>query len=274
MYLPRDLISHLYIHLRKTTTAQSPPVLILVSLEPDALCACHILTALLRRDYIQHHIQPVSGYGDLEQAGLAQIHPMRVQNGGSGGIVICLGVGGMVDLAEVLRLEATTEEEDPFGGVEIWIVDARRPWHLNNVFGGQPPATTVRDVNGDYKDLSPEVAFGRLNKSYTPGKGGIIIYDDGDIEEELDGERHAYFELEAMPEIEDGGEDLGEADTESEGETDHQKPRYSKKRKSHSDEEDNEEGDEVDEDHRERRKRRRSSVSQIDASLLRHSIDD
>ena len=263
MYLPRDLISQLYTHLRKTTTTQSPPVLILVSLEPDALCACHILTALLRRDYIQHHIHPVSGYGDLEQAGLAQIHPMRVQNGGNGGTVICLGVGGMVDLAEVLRLEAT-EEEDSFGGVEIWVIDARRPWHLNNVFGGRPPDTAVQDG----KDLSPEVTFGRLNKSYTPGKGGIIIYDDGDIEEELDGERHAFFELEAMPEVENDGEDLEETDTEAEGDTDPQKPRSSTKRKSLSDDEDDDEdGAAVDEDHRGKRKRRRSSVSHISAFL-------
>ena len=186
---------------------------------------------------------------------------MRVQNGGSGGTVICLGVGGMVDLAEVLRLEATAEEEDPFGGVEIWIVDARRPWHLNNVFGGRPPDTAVRDVNGDDKDLSPELTLGRLNKSYTPGKGGIIIYDDGDIEEELDGERHAFFELEAMPEVEDDGEDLGETDTESEGETGPQRSRSSKKRKSLPDEGDDEESDGADEDGRGKRKRRRSSVS-------------
>ena len=265
MYLPRDLIAHLYIHLRRTTTAQSPPVLILVSLEPDALCACHILTALLRRDYIQHHIHPVSGYGDLERAGVAQIHPMRLQNGGSGGTVVCLGLGGMVDLAEVLRLEATTEDEDPFGGVGIWIMDARRPWHLNNVFGGRPPDSAVRDINGDDKDPSPEIALGRINQSYQPGKGGIIIYDDGDVEEELDGERHAFFELEAMPEVEDDGEDLGEADTDNEGETNSQKPRLSKKRKSLSDAEDNEDSDQADEDRIRRQKRRRGSVSPIHA---------
>ena len=174
--------------------------------------------------------------------------------------MICLGVGGMVDLAEVLRLEATIEEEDPFGGVEIWIVDARRPWHLNNVFGGRPPEQAVRDINGDDKDLSPEITFGRINQSYRPGKGGIIIYDDGDIEEELDGERHAFFELEAMPEVEDDGEELGDADSDTEEEN---KPQSSRKRKSPSDAEDDEDSDQASEDGRRRQKRRRSSVSLV-----------
>ena len=117
MYLPRSLISHLYTNLVRSHHPLSPPVLILVSLEPDAICACRILTALLKRDYIPHKIQPVSGYADLSKAGQELVRPMKTTEGGSGGVIVCLGVGGLVDLGSLLGLE---EEEDAqsMGGVE------------------------------------------------------------------------------------------------------------------------------------------------------------
>src|ERR1700709_2196755 len=105
MYLPRHLLSHLYNHLVKTTHPLSPPVLILVSLDPDALCACRILTSLFKRDYIPHTIKPISGYADRARAGEDVVRPMRTTDGGSGGVVICLGVGGLVDLEALMGLE-------------------------------------------------------------------------------------------------------------------------------------------------------------------------
>lgn len=258
MYLPRELISHLYLHLVRTHHAQSSPVLILVALEPDALCACRILTALLKRDYIAHNIIPVSGYGDLARAGEAQVRPMRIQNGGSGGTVVCLGVGGLIDVGVMLGLEATEEGEDPTGGVEVWIIDARRPWNLSNVFGGKPPQMALGEINGNIRSKQPEISYGRLHQNYRPGKGGIIVYDDGDIDEELAVEREAYFALEQMPEIEDDGNESDESDTQSESPEPAGVTRPSKKRKSWS--EPDEENDSEDEDGRPRQRRRSNSV--------------
>ncbi|OOF95477.1 hypothetical protein ASPCADRAFT_49256 [Aspergillus carbonarius ITEM 5010] len=206
MYLPRRLISHLYQQLLRSHHPLSPPVLILVALEPDALCACRILTALLKRDYIPHKIQPVAGYGDLARAGEELVKPMRTTNGGSGGIVICLGVGGLVDLSEILCLSNAEEEEEEedMGGVEVWVFDARRPWNLAN---------------------------GCITSGYTSGNGGIVVYDDGDIEEELGKERDAYCELLAMPEVDEEEEDDAD-DSESDREVDHLSSSDSKKRKS------------------------------------------
>ncbi|CAK44141.1 uncharacterized protein An01g13540, partial [Aspergillus niger] len=202
MYLPRQLISHLYQQLLRSHHPLSPPVLILVALEPDALCACRILTALLKRDYIPHKIQPVAGYGDLARAGEELVKPMRTNNGGSGGVVVCLGVGGLVDLSEILCLSTEEEdEEEDMGGVEVWVFDARRPWNLANVFGD----------------------------------GGIVVYDDGDIEEELGKEREAYCELVAMPEVGEEDEDEDEdGDSGSDRDEDHPSSSDSKKRKSWS----------------------------------------
>lgn len=253
MYLPRSLISHLYQHLIKSR----PPVLILVALEPDSLCACRILTALLKRDHIAHQIQPVSGYGDLEKAGVDMVQPMRIQNGGSGGVVACLGVGGLVDMSSVLGLDADQEGVDPSGGVQVWLIDARRPWNLGNVFGGDPVAA----VNG-VRAGRPEVVNGRIEPTYRPGQGGIIVYDDGDVDEELKSEREAYCELYNMQELEDyesesgdSGDDSDENGVASTIEGD----RTSKKRKSWSDREEEDDGSQ-DEARRPRQRQRSHSV--------------
>ena len=105
MYLPRAQISQLYTSLLHTTHPLSPPVLILTALTVDSLCSTRILTSLLKRDYVPHKVQPVSGYFDLQKAGRELVLPLARQRGGEGGLVVCLGVGGLVDLEEVLGLD-------------------------------------------------------------------------------------------------------------------------------------------------------------------------
>ena len=267
MYLPKDLISHLYTQLRQNWHATSPPVLILVALEPDALCACRILAALLKRDYISHNIVPVSGYGELSRIGQEQIQPMRLQNGGAGGTVICLGVGGLVDLGAVLGLETEDEDEDEdaTGGVELWVIDARRPWNLGNVFGGKPPEQALGEVNGNARARLQDVSFGQIQRNYRSGKGGIIVFDDGDIDEHLEKEREAYFKLEQMPLIEDDGEESDHSDTESEGGDPSDGARAGSKRKSSSDAD----ADDSDEENDRPRQRRRSNSVWYRNRLLR-----
>ena len=260
MFLPRELIAHLYNHLARSHHAQSPPVLLLVALEPDALCACRILTALLKRDYISHNIIPVSGYGDLARAGETQVQPMRTQNGGSGGTVICLGVGGLVDLGTVLGLEATEDDEDATGGVEVWVIDARRPWNLGNVFGGKAPEVPLREGTGNSRVRLPDVSRGQIQNSYRPGQGGIIVYDDGDIRDELETEREAYFQLEQLPSIDDDGQESDASESESESENTLVDSQPSKKRKSWSEAE-NETAESGDDNERPRQRRRSNSVS-------------
>ena len=256
MYLPRSLISHLYQHLVRNTHSLSPPVLILVALEPDALCACRIFTALLKRDYIQHKIQPISGYGDLADAGRTLVQPMKIQHGGSGGIVACLGVGGLVDMSSVLGLDSGDPGEDLSGGIEVWLIDARRPWNLGNVFEGDPAAIALREISGDAAARNPHVDNGRIQASYKPGRGGIIVYDDGDIDEELNAEREAYCELTRMQDVEDYGEDSGDSGDESVVLASVEGRRGSKKRKSWSDRDD--ENDDSQDENRRPRQRRRS----------------
>ncbi|KAL4975621.1 CDC45 family [Aspergillus desertorum] len=207
MYLPRHLISHLYLQLLRLHHPLSPPVLILAALEPDALCACRILTALLKRDYIPHKIHPVAGYGDLARAGEELVRPMQTSNGGSGGVVVCLGVGGLVDLAEILGLSGEDNQgvAEDMGGVEVWVFDARRPWNLANVFGGGGEGQQQHEAA---RRKTPGVDKGCITTSYKcgSGKGGVVVYDDGDIEEEMGKERDAYCALLEMPEVDDEDE--------------------------------------------------------------------
>ncbi|KAI9837199.1 MAG: hypothetical protein M1838_004853 [Thelocarpon superellum] len=263
MYLQRSLFSHLYLHLLRTHHPLSPPVLVLVALEPDALCGCRILTALLKRDYIPHKIQPVAGYGDLASLGERLVRPMRTSDGGTGGIVVCLGLGGLVDLSAILGLDRAEEGDDAMGGVEVWVMDARRPWNLGNVFGGRP-ASPITDES-IVRTETPGVQNGRVLKTYQPGRGGIFVFDDGDIDDELAAERDAYCALEQMPDVDDDGRS-DTSDTSSSGSEDEQGPNLSstRKRKSWSDADGDANEDE--DDDRPRRRRRTNSSGSLPVS--------
>ena len=162
-----------------------------------------------------------------------------------------------MDLGEAFGLDSTEEVPDPTGGVEFWILDARRPWNLGNVFGGSPPESALDEMNGNARSRSAGVEFGEIKQNYRPGKGGIVVFDDGDISAELEVEREAYFKLEQMPDIEDNGQesDYSESETESEATG----SPNNKKRKRGSDMEDDENEEETE---RPRQRQRSSSVSQ------------
>lgn len=187
---------------------------------------------------------------------------MMESQGGTGGVVICLGVGGLVDLGGLLGIEGDGEEGGGFEGVEVWVVDARRPWNLGNVFGGAPMAPNPEDSQVAAATRSQlGVEGGRIQRSYRPGKGGIIVFDDGDIEEELGAERESYLALVDMPEIDDNGDESGGSDTESDedGPTGPTDTHSGQKRKSWSDKDEGDESSDEDDDRP--RQRRRSNYS-------------
>lgn len=149
----------------------------------------------------------MSGYADLTRAG-ELVRKMRTTDGGAGGVVVCLGVGGLVDLEGLMGLEVDEDGQGGMGGVDVWVFDARRPWNLSNVFGVQSRGDSEIGVVG--------VEQGRISNRFEGGRGGIVVFDDGDIEEELAAEREAYCSLADMPELgEDDGESVGGNDSES-----------------------------------------------------------
>lgn len=192
---------------------------------------------------------------------------MMETRGGSGGLVVCLGVGGMVDMGTILGLEAEGDESS-FNGVEVWVIDAHRPWNLSNVFGGYP-LELASEARASYQARAPDgIVSGRIGRSYKPGKGGIVVFDDGDIEEGLDVEREAYLALLDMPDIEDDGEPYGDSDSEDEEGVEEEPPRSGQKRKSWSDQDEESSGEEED---RPRQRRRSNSSTPIPDSPRRPS---
>lgn len=181
--------------------------------------------------------------------------------------MVCLGVGGLVDLGGLLGIDAEGAESG-FGGVEVWVIDARRPWNLGNVFAGEPTIPQIDESGEVTHQKQSGVAGGKIERGYKPGKGGIIVFDDGDIEEELDVERDAFLALMDMPEVEEYDDDSDRSDTESEDEDSAPKESQSgQKRKSWSDRD--EEAESSDDDDRPRQRRRSNSSSPITDSPSR-----
>lgn len=184
MFIPRSLLASAYAHLKSHAHSTNPSILILCALDIDSLCATRILTHLLKRDYIPHKIHPVSGYQELER-----LNDTLVRDNEDLRFIICLGLGGLVDIAAFLDLGAA---------VECWLVDGRRPWNLYNVFAG------------DGKVMGGRHGVGEL--------GGVKCWDDGDIEEDLGVEGVAFKALVEMPEADSESESEEEEDEEGEEE--------------------------------------------------------
>jgi cell division control protein 45 len=161
-------------------------------------------------------------------------------------------------LGTVLGLE-DEESSETMCGVEVWVLDARRPYNLDNVFGGLPIEAPLGDLVNEARPRTRGVDKGCILKSYQSGKGGIIVFDDGDILNDLEAEKNAYSALADMPEL-DADESDGEDDAEEE--LDMQDSSQSKKRKSWSDR-DGENEDTDEEDERPRQRRRSNSGSSI-----------
>lgn len=185
MYIPRTLYANAYTHLKSNAHPNAPSILILPALDTDSLCAARILTHLLKRDFIPYNLHPVAGYRDLEAA-----HNSLIKENEELRFVICIGLGGLVDLQDFLGWGDDNPE------TEFWIIDARRPWNLGNVFSGGGK------VKGGRNGLGP--------------RGGVKVWDDGDIDLELSKEGEAYTRLSEMPEMDSDDE----SDTDDESDSD------------------------------------------------------
>ncbi|KAK4569457.1 DNA replication initiation factor cdc45 [Recurvomyces mirabilis] len=260
MYLPRAQIAQLYTHLLRSIHPSSPPLLILTALSVDALCGVRILTTLLKRDFIPHKVQPVGGYSDLQRVGEEQVQGLRRDNGGEGGVVICVGCGGGVDLAEMLGLGG----ED---GVEVWVVDSHRGWNLENVFS----VPSNSDGGEDLRRVG--VKEGRVLEGYRSGKGGVIVWDEGDVETDLSTEKEAWFALQSMPEIteddllamENGG-DEGDDEQAEAGDEDEGLPSSQTRKRKASSQDSDAESEAGSDDDRPRQRRRSNSGTPIPSS--------
>jgi len=105
---------------------------------------------------------------------------------------------------------------------------------------------------------------GKILQSYQSSRGGIIVFDDGDIEDELQAEREAYAGLEEMPEV--GEEDDMSDDSDDQDDQDEEPPsgQAPKKRKSWGEEDDSDH--DMTDDERPAQRRRSNSGGSIPSS--------
>lgn len=186
--------------------------------------------------------------------------------------MVCLGLGGTVALEELLGLDggngdASSADEGMLEhGVEVWVIDSHRPWNLENVFG--TPAVSQHERETNTKRMG--VSEGKILPSYKPGQGGIIVWDDGDLESELKSEKEAFFALQSMPEITeddltldalDGVDSGGDDDDENSHIDEDERIGSGQKRKRSASPGDSQAESEADDGHSRARRRRRSNSS-------------
>lgn len=116
-------------------------VMVFVSPNCDAMCACRILSYMLRADAVSYKIKPVSGYGDIAAAnddlirGNEDIRSVVMIN--------CGAICNVVELLSHLSPEAY-----------IYIVDSNRPVHLANVYPRKDRVVVfVDEANGDVDNI-------------------------------------------------------------------------------------------------------------------------
>ncbi|KAG4304658.1 hypothetical protein PORY_002051, partial [Pneumocystis oryctolagi] len=147
-----------YSRIKAASLSGSCTVLIFVALDVDALCACKMLSTLMKHDFISHKIQPISGYQDL-----MDINQMVVLNSES--FLILLNCGALIDLYQYLT---------PQDHVSIYVIDSHRPWNLDNAFSNSN--IFVFD-DGDIEE-----------KLYEERKAYEALLEMGDLDSEEDSE--------------------------------------------------------------------------------------
>lgn len=231
-------------------------------MDPDALFATRILTTLLERDCLSYRLSPVSGWKELGRV----ISGLKWNRGNGDGedeeeedagtnetrILVLINVGASIDLYGYLHLPPD---------VTCHLIDSHRPYALENIF-----SSTDADV---------DVRRG------APATGGkVVVWDDGDIAEDMKEELEAYRALEFEPDSEEeGSDDDGEEGSDAEDERAFRAAQRRQRQRMGSSsslgsEDEAEDEDDEDEDGEPRRKKRRRKARDGENGIPRLSARD
>ncbi|KAJ1657512.1 DNA replication initiation factor cdc45 [Dispira simplex] len=163
VYVTPEQYDDVYQKLVQDAHSHQGTVLVLVSSDPDALCALKILLALLKDDSVAYHLIPVSGPSDLARVNRLWFESPSTDHTDSTGpnwgalatslrSIVCLNCGALTDILETFQLPEH---------VTVYIFDSHRPYCLDNLFR--------------YPQL--------------------VIFDDGDVDQSLDLVRQAFLRL-------------------------------------------------------------------------------
>lgn len=157
------------------------PVLIISSMDVDALCACKMLQFLLKQDSIKYRVIPVSGWKELSKVA----DQIRDPSSGYREILL-LNLGAQIDLWQFFELP---------NRVRLHVIDSHRPHALENLF--QSGFEFMDQVDAEE---SPEV----------------VVWDDGHVNESLQDEKRAFEAIRFMPDSDSNGDSPEEDSSEDE----------------------------------------------------------
>ncbi|PLW12284.1 hypothetical protein PCANC_08198 [Puccinia coronata f. sp. avenae] len=141
------------------------PVLLISSMDVDALCGCKMLQCLLKQDSIKYRVIPVSGWKELSKVA----DQIRDPNSGYKEVIL-LNLGAQVNLWDFFELPKR---------VRLHVIDSHRPYALENVFKS---GIDSKESDDDTEDV-PEV----------------VVWDDGHVHEDLKDEKNAFEAIRFMP---------------------------------------------------------------------------
>lgn len=182
MYIEPQQFRNAFDDIRKSSFSHTTcKVVIFVScLDIDALCSARILSSLFKSELIPHKLVPIVGYQELKTS--YQALDDDVVN------VICIGCGATVDLESYLEILPQQDPEDDgdltlvASDKKIYVIDNRRPWNLDNLFGST----------------------------------AVICFDDGSVTGYLTKHKEAYYYLSQEEEAEEDEEEEEDDDDEHE----------------------------------------------------------
>ncbi|GHJ86317.1 hypothetical protein NliqN6_2719 [Naganishia liquefaciens] len=190
-------------------------LVIFAAIDLDALLASRILVNLLRQEDIPYTLIPISGYSELEarKNQIFGIDPdadedeQTVSQDCEVHTLILISLGSLLPIASYFPLES---------GCHIHLIDAHRPYNLDNLFGNG-----VNDGRGDDAGVA---AFFRNSSRQSEEDGDqeaqfgrIWVWTDGE-DSKLTNVKTSWEKLEYEPDSDDSSADSSSSDSETEDE--------------------------------------------------------
>ncbi|KCV71900.1 hypothetical protein H696_01309 [Fonticula alba] len=156
---------------REDAVGHASSVLILAAATVDALCACRILVALLKAEFIPFKLVPVLGYNDL-----AYINETLIRSNPDLRSVFMLDCGAVTDLGAFFSLS----DGETASQTRFYVTDSHRPYDLRNLYSNSQ-VFILDDGEIEHKMHNVKAAYLALDAaSKDPdGLGSDSDYEDG-----------------------------------------------------------------------------------------------
>uniref|UniRef100_A0A7S3K5P6 CDC45-like protein n=1 Tax=Aureoumbra lagunensis TaxID=44058 RepID=A0A7S3K5P6_9STRA len=194
MLLGRERFEDVYTTILETAAeeAGSCSVVLFVAPDCDALCACRLLTTLLKQDNVVYKVLPVSGYSDIAEA--SQNLDASIRS------VIMINCGAMINIGDLILSRQELES------AQIYVLDHHRPIHIKNAHNDQ---VIILDSDGDAGEIPSDGDDGDSDESESDEEEEDSILED-EVQEDFDEEEEADDDNEIDADVGDSSENQDE----------------------------------------------------------------